>query len=147
MKRIIKISGESGSGKSRLLQIILGGTGVRNCVVVDGQSSLQGILQLVRSRENVTLLIDECDPELLAELEAITEHSAVWGRIGCVYAVVADQGSQLEQENQKLNLCLDDLTDYMNEGCICGRAPNPKNPVDPRLLVKGRKPRANQVAK
>lgn len=90
MKRIIKISCESGSGKSRLLQIILGGTGVRNCVVVDGQSSLQGILQLVRSRENVTLLIDECPAELLAELEAITEHSAVWGRIGCVYAVVRE---------------------------------------------------------
>lgn len=90
MKRIVKISGEPGSGKSRLLQMIVGGLTVRNCVIVDGQSSLNGILQLVRGRENVSLLIDECSPELLAELEAITEHSAVWGRIGCVYAVVRE---------------------------------------------------------
>lgn len=90
MKRIIKISGESCSGKSHLLQMIVAVEGVRNCIVVNGESSLQGILQLVRSRENVTLLIDECPAELLAELEAITEHSAVWGRIGCVYAVVRE---------------------------------------------------------
>lgn len=89
MKRIIKISGATGSGKSHLLQMIVGSVSASGCVVVDGQSTLQGILQLVRGRENVTLLIDECDPELVAELEAITEHSAVWGRIGCVYAVVA----------------------------------------------------------
>lgn len=91
MKRIIKIGGAPGSGKSHLLQMIVGSVSASGCIVVDGQSTLQGILQLVRSRENVTLLIDECDPELLAELEAITEHSAVWGRIGCVYAVVRDQ--------------------------------------------------------
>lgn len=25
--------------------------------------------------------------------------------------------------------------EYMNEGCVCGRAPAPKQPVDPRLLA------------
>lgn len=90
MKRIIKISGATGSGKSHLLQMIVGSVSASGCVVVDGQSTLQGILQLVRGRENVTLLIDECDHELLAELESITEHSAVWGRIGCVYAVLRE---------------------------------------------------------
>lgn len=112
MKRIIKISGESGSGKSRLLQMIVGSVSASSCVVVDGQSTLQGILQLVRGRENVTLLIDECDPELLAELEAITEHSAVWGRIGCVYAVVRPQDSQLADAAPLLLAAIKRLIDH-----------------------------------
>lgn len=29
--------------------------------------------------------------------------------------------------------------EYMNEGCICGRAPAPKHAVDKRLLTKPRK--------
>ncbi|MGY2429595.1 hypothetical protein [Pseudomonas tolaasii] len=29
--------------------------------------------------------------------------------------------------------------EHMNEGCVCGRAPAPKNPVDPRLLTKPKK--------
>lgn len=48
-----------------------------------------------------------------------------------------------DERAEKMERCLDDLTDYMNSGCICGRAPDPKNPVDPRLL---RKPRRPQVA-
>lgn len=98
MKRIIKISGESCSGNSHLLQMIVAVEGVRNCVVVNGQSTLQGIMQLVRSRENVTLLIDECPAELLEALESITEHSALWGRIGCIYAVVGEPVIELPCE-------------------------------------------------
>lgn len=88
MKRIIKISGEMGVGKSHLLCLVA--ERHKNHLLAHGNSTLSGILQAVRELENVTLLIDECPAELLAELEAITEHSAVWGRIGCVYAVVRD---------------------------------------------------------
>lgn len=48
-----------------------------------------------------------------------------------------------DERAEKMERCLDDLTDYVNSGCICGRAPDPKNPVDPRLLRKARRTQAD----
>lgn len=45
---------------------------------------------------------------------------------------------QLVRAN-RLAADLEATVEYMNEGCICGRAPQPKHPVDPRLLTKPKK--------
>lgn len=44
--------------------------------------------------------------------------------------------AELEAQNKKLSQDFASTVDHMNEGCICGRAPAPKKPVDPRLLRK-----------
>lgn len=44
--------------------------------------------------------------------------------------------AELEAQNGKLTQDFASTVEYMNEGCICGRAPAPKHPVDPRLLRK-----------
>lgn len=50
----------------------------------------------------------------------------------------------LQPENQRITPARDydklasdfeAFVQYMDEGCVCGRAPKPVNPVDPRLLT------------
>lgn len=48
---------------------------------------------------------------------------------------------QLVRAN-RLASALEATVEHMNDGCICGRAPEPKNPVDPRLLTKPKKVKA-----
>lgn len=45
---------------------------------------------------------------------------------------------QLVRAN-RLEADLQATVDYINDGCICGRAPSPKHPVDPRLLRRPKK--------
>lgn len=44
---------------------------------------------------------------------------------------------QLLEKLDKLTNDFEQTVLYMNEGCICGRAPKPVHPVDPRLLKAG----------
>lgn len=46
--------------------------------------------------------------------------------------------AELIEQLERVTTDFEATVDYMNEGCICGRAPNPQHPVDPRLL--GRAP-------
>lgn len=50
---------------------------------------------------------------------------------------LASVGGELVEEIERLQKCVDDLNAYMNEGCICGRAPAPVHPVDARLRKAG----------
>ena len=42
----------------------------------------------------------------------------------------------LESALSKMSADFEATVEHMNEGCIRGRAPAPKHPVDPRLLKK-----------
>lgn len=44
--------------------------------------------------------------------------------------------AELEAKLAQLSADFQATVDHMNEGCICGRAPDPKHPVDPRLKRK-----------
>ena len=48
---------------------------------------------------------------------------------------LCDRIEELEDKLAARTRSLDETVEYMNEGCICGRAPAPKHPVDPRLLA------------
>ena len=48
------------------------------------------------------------------------------------YRTIAD----LEEKLAVMSRNFEATVEHMNEGCICGRAPEPKHPVDPRLLRK-----------
>lgn len=90
MKRIVKIAGEAGSGKTELLSMIAAGSPGRNYIQIFGDGTVSGILQSLRGRSDVVVLIDGCSPALMAELEAIVEGSSIWNRISQVYAVVSE---------------------------------------------------------
>lgn len=49
------------------------------------------------------------------------------------FTTMADRNEELEEQLAERTRSLNETVEYMNEGCICGRAPAPKHPVDPRL--------------
>ena len=48
--------------------------------------------------------------------------------------IMQDEIDALRMALSKMGQDFEAAVEYMNEGCICGRAPAPVNPVDPRLL-------------
>lgn len=65
----------------------------------------------------------------------------LWGakaHFTSVEAAVAEWNSR-HAAVAKLSADFESTVEYMNEGCICGRAPNPKHTIDARLQTKVRK--------
>lgn len=107
MLKIVKISGNSGSGKSQLLAMIAARSLGRNYLMVTGDSTPDGIAQALRGRRDVVLCIDDCPASLL---EALPKHPELGrgDRVTQVYAVVEEPqvNGELLKALELVNDCL-----------------------------------------